>query len=366
MEAPTSSLPHPLKPLSDVSNVAAAASSKNKKKKNKKKSKKNKAFAPIQEEVVIEEKVVTGEQSPPTESPPTDLPNAAPTAPAQVPEEDDVARELGLIPIPAPEAPAPSVQDSEAPVKETPIWEYPPTPPPGKQQPIEEPVEESDDTSDFDIIPTPTKPAAAALLSPVCTKTPSHMHDIHLGELAEESKVELDTPDQRKIAHSLSGGMASGRTSALYEDDIDDDDSYAQWAQYETVTKLSASPQKLRSNEWVCNTCTVVNTKKHAWVCECCGTGRPSAAPPTPDKAEREPNQRVQHARKSWECKSCSFDNELAKHSKRCEMCATKRDDDSAFEMSIEVDSPVAVVKDKKKKKGKLFASFFKSIFSGK
>jgi hypothetical protein len=92
-------LPHPImqasEPLSNITNAAPGASKKNRKKKNKKNKKKQ-------------------AQAAPAEIPPQDTEAVV----EEAKDEDDVARELGLIPL----APEP-VADSEPATISAPIWE---------------------------------------------------------------------------------------------------------------------------------------------------------------------------------------------------------------------------------------------------
>jgi hypothetical protein len=219
------------------------------------------------------------------------------------------------------------------------------------------------EAASIDFIVTPKKPASMKSTlwgSPpdtpgsdmkMAARTPGA--HINLGSLHEEEKVELDTPDQKQIARALSGG--SNVT------DFSGDGFASSYAGYDNITRLEASPAKLAKNQWVCTTCTVVNEKQHAWVCECCGAQRKDGKVATPDAKERK-GKPVQKCRGGWSCKACSFENaEMSK--KRCEMCNTRRDDDDAFEMGIEMPAEKVKGRGERGEKGEAGAKKKKGIF---
>jgi len=189
---------------------------------------------------------------------------------------------------------------------------------------------------------------AAATSSTTSGTDRTPMTHIKLGELeidSEEEKAELDTPNEKKLVRKLTkkgssmleameldseikkmkkgsiGGAAKGGTL---------EDKYGAWNDYEYISRMEgsgSSPQKLKSNQWVCNLCTLVNDKEHALVCKACGGAR---------KGEDKDNEV-----EKWECKNCTFHNtDMGR--KKCEMCFQKRENEAAFEMEIEIVKPEA------------------------
>ncbi len=325
--------------------------------------------------------------------------------------DEDIARELGLIPLKAPEVDnvqnsldrddAPKVE-KEGHVEEPqehyveplkkPIVIYPPTPPPGTQQstgveeaavPPSAPSIESDyvmvnKSSPPPLPPArPAPPASASTPMPTPTKpnadvmTP--MAHIDLGNLrVDDGQMnELDTPNPKVIAQRLSGRAVEN------DNDIDKKPAarklsspksgggkYSAWDNYEAIDRFGSSPEKAAPGSWSCTVCTLLNDKPHAAVCECCGSARPQEPAKDEGMASFSGADRTlaQHRRSSWGCKACSFENEVVS-SKKCEVCETVRDDDDGFAMCVEVkgDSPAKSAHKNKKKKGAF--GFVKSLF---
>ena len=209
------------------------------------------------------------------------------------------------------------------------------------------------------------------------------MAHIRHGSLArEDEKTEIDTPSEASVVNDMCGGRYARKSQSSSSDEthesddnfsssldsaaaaaaakrISDDDEYSQWAAYDHVIfhTVPAGPAKavnLKANEWRCDTCTLVNAKEFAWVCEACGTARKKAAAKAEQKAAAKAEQQeeedakkgteagskkvpIQRRQSSWGCKACSFENEVI-GAKCCEVCETARDiDETTFEMTIEV-----------------------------
>ena len=231
---------------------------------------------------------------------------------------DDVALELGLVPlvtpsdepISAPEAHVESVAETEtetdaAPEKnEKPIWPYPPTPPPGKKQDVDVPSSASDDFG-FVIIP-PTVPAPAPPAAPatpassdsasltstkrVLTSTPTPLKSptplspspflsrtpmVRIGSQDEEG--ELTTPNERslvgvRVSANLDDGFARMSLNRLEKNN-----AHEGWDAYNHVERFGAKggyEDEPVVEGWCCEYCTLVNEKVHGLVCEACGKAR--------------------------------------------------------------------------------------------
>jgi hypothetical protein len=195
------------------------------------------------------------------------------------------------------------------------------------------------------------------------------MTHIKLGDLElkeEEEKTELDTPNEKKLVMKLTKKMSGGGSfeEGLKPDDETKmskekgatrgkgifEDMYGSWNDYEHVSKVEArrSPEKIQAHQWVCRTCTLVNDKEHALVCEACGSARK-------DQSAEEKNEPV-----NWECKNCTFHN-TDMDAKKCEICSSRRENESTFEMEIE--SPA---NDKEESEGRGRGSSAGSEKSGK
>ena len=229
----------------------------------------------------------------------------------------------------------------------------------------------------------------------VVDRTPNMARIKLHGRSGVSEMAEVDTPDDRSLMLKLGrswphpppleadGGDGTPEKVGAAEAKRRENrttltEKYSAWDNYDFVHRTgAASPAKAwaQSKGWSCGHCTFFNEKELAWVCECCGSakGRQSLGAAGKQGAggndgADDDTARVQNLHTSWNCKSCSFENEKPK-AKRCAMCDTKRDtEELGFELQMEMEDGAGQAegggqdkKYKKKKKGlmkKLFSFF--------
>jgi len=117
------------------------------------------------------------------------------------------------------------------------------------------------------------------------------MSHINLGSLSvsEETKVEISTPNERDVVNMLTKKMGLPMAE-IEETEVGEEqekevkkqsnEMFSEWSAYDAVacndTSQPGIEMDLKVTQWACTTCTFINTKEHANVCEVCGVARKS------------------------------------------------------------------------------------------
>jgi len=255
-----------------------------------------------------------------------------------------------------------------------PIFPFPPTPPPGKAQDLvvvaEEESNEASEEAEFVVVQSPEKmvmaqehtaarPNSLYSSSPVNPRTP--MTHIRLGgdlRMSEEEKVEISTPNERQmrqIVNKLAGITATSCPSSTGAASGDSNKSkFEMFSEWNNELVTMNEVEKIEAYQWNCITCTFVNDKQHALVCEMCGVAK--------DNANVNNNKKILEKKKSWGCKACSFENDDC-DSMRCEVCETRREKEDGFAMMLEEEEKVEGHENEKERDSSKFLGKVRKFF---